>query len=470
MTHVWMVTIGLAGGLSLLFASGSLAGVGPDAQRNMNRDRVGQQKTVEPADAVLIHDDNVWTRYLISALRAPPWLDLGVEQRTRYEAMDHPFRLGEFGTDTQILQRSRLRVGLNPAGPFRLLTEFQDSRTQLDRPGDFVNNAVVDETDILQLFGSMTTQNLMGSGFRADLHLGRFTLDIGDRRLVGRNPSRNTTNTFEGVHWNLARQGSWRARAFLVRPVQRFPTALDRSSGHELFWGVFYETERIPWLRTDLYYFGLNDTSFSVTAQRQYSTFGIRIHKPPHEQEFDYEGETIWQIGRTGTKDHFAYFHHAELGYTFDMDWSPRVLIQFDYATGTSNPAGGHNGTFDSLFGIRRPEFAPSGIFGPFFRSNLVSPGWRFILKPIDAVQLTVKHRLWYLAEARDEWVGSGLQDPTGRSGNTLGQDIELRAQWHINDNLTVDAAYDHFFRGSYIADLSTIPGNPTAEDTDYCY
>lgn len=142
------------------------------------------------------------------------------------------------------------------------------------------------------------------------------------------------------------------------------------------------------------YYLGLNDAPSSVIAQRQYSTFGIRIHKPPRQQEVDYEGETIWQIGRTGTKDHFAYFHHAELGYTFDMDWSPRLLVQFDYASGTSNPAGSHNGTFDSLFGIRRLEFAPSGIFGPFFRSNLVSPGWRCILKPIDAVRLIIKHRL----------------------------------------------------------------------------
>lgn len=198
-----MVIIGLSGVLLFLLAAEGLAEEGTDVQRKMNSDRGRRQKPVEPADFVLIHDDNAWTQYLGTALGAPTWLDLGAEQRTRYESMDHPFRQGEFGTDTQILQRSRLRVGLNPAGPVRFLTEFQDSRTHLNQPGDFVNNAVVDETDILQLFGSMTTQNLTGSGLRADLHLGRFTLDIGGRRLVGRNPSRNTTNTFEGVHWHL---------------------------------------------------------------------------------------------------------------------------------------------------------------------------------------------------------------------------------------------------------------------------
>jgi DHA2 family multidrug resistance protein len=87
-----------------------------------------------------------------------------------------------------------------------------------------------------------------------------------------------------------------------------------------------------------------------------------------------------------------------------------------------------------------------------------------------DNIRLTLKHRAWYLAQSSDEWVGSGLQDSTGQSGNNLGQDIELRAQWHVNHNVAFDAAYDHFFKGSYITQLSKIPGNPTAEDTDYFY
>ena len=112
----------------------------------------------------------------------------------------------------------------------------------------------------------------------------------------------------------------------------------------------------------------------------------------------------------------------------------------------------------------------PTGIFGPFFRSNISSPGARVYFKPLPAVRLMLKFRVWWLAQARDVWVGSGLQDPTGRSGNFLGEDLELRADWVPFPNLLFRAGYDHFFKGSYIENLAKVPGNPPADDSDYFY
>ena len=81
-----------------------------------------------------------------------------------------------------------------------------------------------------------------------------------------------------------------------------------------------------------------------------------------------------------------------------------------------------------------------------------------------------VKYRAWYLAQARDAWIGSGLQDPTGQAGNFLGQDVELRITWNPSPLLNVDAGYDHFFKGSYIQTLAQVPGNPPAKDSDFVY
>ena len=83
---------------------------------------------------------------------------------------------------------------------------------------------------------------------------------------------------------------------------------------------------------------------------------------------------------------------------------------------------------------------------------------------------IMLKYRAWWLAQSRDAWVGSGLQDPTGGSGNFLGQDIELKARWRLSPNLIFSAGYDHFFKGSYIESLAKVPGNPSAADTDYFY
>src|SRR5262249_21573870 len=65
----------------------------------------------ETADASLIWErDTKWNRYLKTAMRLPDWVDLGIENRTRFESYDHPWRstqkAGNGQTDTQALLRS----------------------------------------------------------------------------------------------------------------------------------------------------------------------------------------------------------------------------------------------------------------------------------------------------------------------------------------------------------------------------
>lgn len=433
----------------------------------------------ERADEVLIPRPQVrWPRYLHSLFRFPVWVDLGASFRLRYEALTNPFRKGEFGTSKQVATRARARFGLT-GEIFRFLFEFQDSRMHDADTGEFLSTATQGKHDILQLFGAMTLRNVMGTDLRTDLHFGRLTMDLGRRRLIARNRFRNTANAFDGVHWNLSRGKDWNLRAFFVRPVARRLVGVSTLFGADdtLFWGVHYENEQNRWLRMNLYYFGLNDRPSNPTSLRQYSTFGLRISKPPRRDEFDYDGESSWQVGTAGTtmgqKDHFAHYQHVEAGYTFDVKFLPRVVISYDYASGTRDPSGSQHGTFDNLYGARAWDLTPSGIFGPFTRSNISSPGARIFFRPIARFigTVMVKYRAWWLAQSRDAWAGSGgLQDSTGGAGNFLGQDIEVKVSWRQSRNLSFMAGYDHFFKGSYIEDLAKMPGNPSAKDSDYFY
>ena len=56
--------------------------------------------------------------------------------------------------------------------------------------------------------------------------------------------------------------------------------------------------------------------------------------------QLDYELELIGQLGDWHGRDHSAFAGHAELGYTLDLPWSPRLVGQFDYASGTADPSG----------------------------------------------------------------------------------------------------------------------------------
>ncbi|MGB0909345.1 MAG: alginate export family protein [Nitrospirales bacterium] len=449
-------------------------------------DRVRSVSTIpvpETADAVLVRTQEwKWNRYLKSALNLPDWVDLGLEHRTRFEVYDHPWRSNQPSgrTDPQIEQRSRLRVGFN-GNVFKFLFEGQDSRTHLDDAGDFVTTAIVNETDILQLLVSATATNVLGTGLHADVHVGRMTMDFGHRRLVARNAFRNTTNAFDGIHGQLADGDTWRLRAFLVEPVIRDDVQLDEQSARNVFWGVYWETNQVPWLRTNLYYFGLNDQrSLIVAAQRTFSTFGARFYEIPQAGRLDYSLESIWQIGKRGNIDHFAHLQHVSLGYTFNLPWSPRFLISYDYASGDRNPTDGHDSAFDTLFGSRRFEYTPTGNFGPFFRTNISSPGWRLIVTPKQDWKLQLKHRIWYLATSRGTFgpqpsgtaANGSLRDASGGSGNFLGHDVETRIQWKINDNWNFDVGHTHWFKGSYFDRLPASAGLPPGgnKDTDYFY
>jgi hypothetical protein len=348
-------------------------------------------------------------------------------------------------------------------GPVRFLAELQDARTHGDGPRDY-DLSQIDKIDVLQLFVTAKALGLFGSGLRADLHVGRLTMDFGSRRLVARNRFRNTTNSFDGIHLQLGDDGGWRVRGFLTRPVDREPHYFDDdSSSKRRFWGVAYEERRVDWLHLDACYFGLRDRKGDLELH----SLGIRGFRPKRAGRIDYELELIGQFGDRSDLDHSAFAGHFELGYTFDLPWSPRVAGQFDYASGTADPNGDESHTFSFLFGARRFDLAPTGIYGPFRRSNILSPGLRLIVSPHPKLKAEIKLRYWELAQARDAFVGTGLQDATGAAGRRLGTDIELRVQWRPKPWLALDIGYDRWFKGSY---LDRVENVSSSGDSDYFY
>ena len=434
---------------------------------------------IEPADAALNQRRELeWNRYLKTGLHLPDWIDLGLEQRTRFESVDHPWRanqaIGNGGTDDQIALRSRVRIGLGGDRPFRLLFEGQDSRAFLNGArGDFQDTTTVNEFDVVQLLGSFTVNNVLGTGLRTDVHFGRMTMDFGRRRLIARNDFRNTTNSFDGFHWQIGQDKTWRIRAFATQPVVRDDVRLDQQYHNQFFWGAYLESKHFPWFQVDAYYFGLNDQRLpNGTTHRTYSTAGGRLYKEPTAGEPDYEIETSWQTGHQGVTDHFAHFQHLDLGYTFNLPWTPRLVFHYDYASGDRQPGDSQNGGFDTLFGARRFEYGPTGIWGPQSRTNLNSPGWRLIITPAPNWTVQVKHRVWYLAQSKDFFSSSGLRDTTGNTGTSLGHDVELRAQYALSANLDFDVGYVHWFKGSYFDNSAILTQLPAGgnKDSDYFY
>jgi hypothetical protein len=453
---------------------------------------------------------------LHDALKLPDWLSLSVEHRTRYETLDGRFNAGGKGGDQQIAFQTDVFMEAR-YNQWRVGGEFLDARQLGADRGSGVNNTHVDQADLLQAYLAWSEQNIFHSGLGVEVIAGRQTLNLGSRRLVTRNTFRNTINSYDGLRLRLTDYNNWQLNAFVTMPVNRYPiqpatTAtnasnavkdaafntfnnamqFDEADGHTWFSGAFLEGfNLIGKMNGEVYLYHLDegDSPKVATRNRRYFTPGLRFYIKPAKGEFDFQVESIGQFGTvkkaataTGTSTvadtntsltHTAWYQHLDVGYTFDLPWTPRLSAEYDYASGDKNPNDTKDQRFDTLYGARRFDYGPTGIYGAFSRANLNTPGYRLNISPLPNVQAGLSHRFFWLAQSRDSWGSTGLQDKNGRSGDFVGHQLELTARWDVNSSLNFETGWTHLFKGEFaksaLAGTATSP-TPNAQDVDYFF
>ena len=430
------------------------------------------------------YEKPVWN--LHDTLNLPEWLDISLEQRTRYETMSGTFKANSKGGDQQIPLQTTLWLQAH-LGSFRLGTEFMDARALNSDSGTGVNNTMTDTADFLQAYAAWSNQNVFYSGLGAEVIAGRQTLNLGSRRLVARNVFRNTINSFTGVRLRLLDYGNWQFNGFISTPVNRLPTSstallddqqvFDRENTYTWFSGGFLELYDLGWnINSEIYLYHLDEGDSAPNRNRRYFTPGMRFYIKPAKAEFDFQLETIGQFGTvratasskdSSNLDHTAWYQHADVGYTFDMPWLPRLALLYDYASGDKNPLDNKDQRFDTLYGARRFEFGPTGIYGAFARSNINTPGYLIKVSPCSDLQASLTHRIFWLAQAKDTWTTANLRDPTGRSGDFVGHQLELTTRWDFNSSLNFETGWSHLFKGSF---AKNAPRAPAPVDVNYFY
>lgn len=408
---------------------------------------------------------------LARALELPTWLHVEGSHRIRYEYLQNQFRAGRPGEDMGTFFRTLLLLELR-LDPVRIGAELQDSRAYWLGDDTLVTTGEVNTLELLQAYARFELDPLLPAEQHAYLRGGRFTLNLGSRRLVARSNFRNTSNAFTGVEGQWRHDAGWSANALVAMPIQRRPTAADDLEDNEvefdreredvLFWGLFLASPPLTWaeLLSELYVFGLHedDADEWPTADRELYTFGARLRRKDARGELDFELEAMLQLGssRASTSasdtrdlDHLAYAVIARLGYTFDAPGSPRLVLGYDYVSGDRDPSDGRNGRFDTLFGARRGEYGPTGLFGPIPRANLSSPEVWLTVTPHEALRLTAAYRAFWLAERRDAWTSARVRDPSGDSGRFVGHFLEATLRWDaLPGNLRVDLGVAALLRG----------------------
>lgn len=420
---------------------------------------------------------------LQSLIGAPDDFTLSASVRVRYETIDGQARQGFRADDEQLAIRSSLLAEYHH-GPFRIGGELYDSRVYLDKADSAVGTNEVNALELVQAYVGADLGEALGAGTATHVQAGRMTLNLGSRRLVAADDYRNTTNGYTGL------RGDWKARdgtsatLIYVLPQVRLPDDLpsirrakvqwDRESFDLRLWGGLVARPRtIAGATAELGYFRLQeyDAPDRPTRNRDLHTISARVIRDPKPGGWDFEAEGIYQIGniRSGLAagapvlDVDAWFIHADTGYSIPGAAKLRVSVEFDYASGDGS--GRHYGRFDTLFGMRRADLAPAGLYNAVARANIMTPGVRVEAAPGKRLDAFAVYRPMWLADRRDAFSTTGVRDPSGRSGRFAGHQLEARVRyWLVPSFLRAEVNALWLARGRF---LKTAPGARN-EDSRY--
>jgi len=203
---------------------------------------------------------------------------------------------------------------------------------------------------------------------------------------------------------------------------------------------------------------------------------GLRIYGLIGDSGFDFDTDINKQFGRYGSGrpnqvmlQHDAIAYSLELGYTFDHDWKPRASMYYGYGSGDKNPADGVNQRFDSFYGFNQP-WSRNDYFS---WDNIHAPKARLEFVPYPDVQIDTGYNAYFLASATDKWNRANLQDKTGRSGDFLGHEFDIRMRHKLNPYVDWSLSYARFTPGDFTLaqDRSNTAAGPfTKEPSNFFY
>jgi hypothetical protein len=408
------------------------------------------------------------------------WLDLGLQQRFRYEYRDDDIRrLNAEGLDDPWLSRTRLYLGVrNRIDPLRFAVEFQDSRRYASRYAP--DNRDVNKAEFIQGYAELYFADAMGADPRGNkrplsIRYGRHAFELLDRRLVGRNEWRNTTNTFEGLRASLGQDSNdWQLEFMRFHPVTRLLEEADSADRALRFSALIGHWRGSPRVTVEPHYFRLQQDASPANGNRERDIHapGLRVYGKSADTALNYDVSLMAQFGDEAALDHQAWSVTAETGYTWlQHPWRPRFSAFYGYASGDRNPADSESNRFERFFGFARPWSANDYVI----YENLHAPKLRVEFQPIRGLRVDAGYSAYWLASDRDRFnnlmTGTAFnRDTRGQSGDFVGQEFDARARFAIGEYLDVTLGYAHFATGEFIRNRQRAALGDSAADTDFVY
>jgi Alginate export len=377
---------------------------------------------------------------------ASPQVKVGGQLRLRPE---HRNRLKPDATggtsDVFFGQRARANVTVSTER-LRAFVEVQDARNW----GTEVSTVSNDRNmDLHQAYLDLPDLGHTG----VSLTLGRQELAYGDERLLGAADWLTAARSFDGA---VVRYGWKSGMVDALGALVNDRKTGARGVGDMVLSGAYGRFLRgKPGRELDLYVLNLADgapIAGELTGQddSRITTTGVRARygKATGPQA---SAEAAFQFGHRGPDDHEANAYALAAGYVFNVRYKPGVRFEWDRATGDGAPTDGRSREFNNLFPTNHAVYGYADLQG---WRNMNAIKGTITVSPRQGHVVSADFLRFRLLDARGAWkddAGEVLgQDPTGRSGNEIGDELDLLYRFPLRKDLTFLLGYSAFFPGRF--------------------
>lgn len=411
---------------------------------------------------------------------------IGGEVRERYEFRDNAdFNKDASDTLSFIASRIRLNLSHEVTPDIIAFIQIQDARIF----GGEVST--VSNDNLLDLHQGYVNIKNVGP---TSLILGRQELAFGEHRLVGHFGWNNVGRSFDGLRVAYVaapvRVDFWAASPKVYGTnTGSSPAFAPSNREQQAFYGVYGSIKTAP-VTVEPYVMYLLDggnaaelnaagtallspiTSPAARGQSRV-TVGLRADGKAVNESIDFTGEAAYQTGSmdargtTPESDISAHAFVLKAGYTAPVGIKPRIGIEYDRASGDSDPTDDKFETFENLFPTNHPFYGYMDYVG---WRNMQALRLSVSVKPSASSGVSLDYHRFSLAEERDRWyAASGAPfGPTPAAGNTetdLGQEIDLVAYLMVKEKVRLEVGLSQFMPGDYV------DGNfPASDASQFAY
>jgi hypothetical protein len=379
----------------------------------------------------------------------PKTVEAGIEIRWRNEFRDNADFKSPDDFDHFLGQRLRVHLRVRAHPQLSFFVEGQDVWLFGAASDKIIHDLA---TNLHQAYLDWTPWGDEHWGLRA----GRQELIYGKERLVGAFNWDNVGRSFDAARLRY-KQETWSSDFFWGRVVDVRRRGAQHRGGHQDLYGVYVtRAPRGSPGRTEFYGLLLHDGLRTggelglAPETTEVVTLGLRrAWTPP--TGLRYEVENAWQLGERGPDRHRAVALVASGGYAWPGRWKPTLALEYAFATGDNDPTDGHSNEFNNLFPTNHLHYGYADLVG---LRNLHDFRLTATTELHPKVRLQADYHRFLLAAKRGPWKSAGGSvlgfDPTGQSGQDLGQEVDLTARLPVHKHLNFLAGYSFFLPGRF--------------------